>query len=140
MCSNMEGIIDLVLSGKEIILCRESAAGFLGISNGWGIPCVFYTSDNDIINSKYTQGIKVGELDYSNTLEIEGITVTNEERTICELIRYECDVQEILESMSNHYFKNGEKFSDKLINMVREYEIEEEFEGFKQDAIEYYDD
>lgn len=139
-CVSIRGIVDTVIKNEEILLCRETAAAFMGLSNGWGIPCKFYTTNKDIINSTYIQGIPVDKINMDNVWGSDGIYCTNKERTICELIKFDCDIQAILESMSNYYYENDECFTDALLSMVKQYDIEEQFNGFIQDAIDYYNE
>lgn len=137
---SIQNIVNTVLKNEKILLCRETAAAFMGLSNGWGIPCMFYTINKGIINSTYIQSIQVDEINMDNTWESNGVYCTNKERTICELIKFDCDIQAILESMSNYYYENDESFTDTLLNMVKQYDIEEQFTSFMQDAIDYYNE
>lgn len=139
-CVSIEGIVNTVLKNENILLCRETAAAFMGLSNGWGIPCKFYTTNKGIMNSRYVRGIPVEKIDMDNIWESDGIYCTDRERTICELIKFDCDIQTILESMSNYYYENDGSFTNVLLSMVKQHGIEGQFNGYVQDAIDYYNE
>jgi len=139
-CVSIKGIVKTVLKNEKILLCRETAAAYLNLSNGWGIPCKFYIENSDFRNSTYIRGIYIQKIDTKDTEEKCGILCTNKERTICELIKYGCDVQTILESISNYYYENGEKIPPTLLEKIKAYGIEEEFNKYLTDAIDYYNE
>lgn len=138
-CVTIEGIVNTVFKNEKIVLCRETAASYLGLSNGWGIPIRYYTESNETYNSSYMTGTTVENLDSLNTTEIDNILSTDEETTICELIIYECDYQAILESMSNYYYERNESFG-KLLEKVKELNIQDKFNRYIEDAINYYNE
>ena len=95
-------IVDTVIKNEEILLCRETAASW--VIQWWGIPCKFYTTNKDIINSTYIQGIPVDEINMDNVWGRWHL-LYNKERTIwTNLIA----IFTILESMSNYHYENDE--------------------------------
>lgn len=138
-CVEIESIVNTLFKNENIVLCRGTAASYLGLSNGWGIPLEFYTTNNKIMNSNYINGIIVDSLEELNIIKINDILCTNKETTICDLIIHECSVQEILESMADYYYEHEESF-DGIMETVERYRIIKEFNSYVKDAIEYYSD
>lgn len=109
------------ISGTPYVLCKESAAEFLDLSNGnFGTSICYYEND---------EGVEY--------FEDMGMKCTTVNQTINDLLADEkCDEQILLESLSNYYFEHKESFSGLVIlptNIIR-------FEKLKQWAIEYYND
>ena len=109
------------LAGTRYILCKESAAEYLNMSNGtFGRRVDYYTEAGG------REIIKKG-----------GILCTSVNQTINDLLADDgSDEQTLLESLSNYYFDHNESFDGMRIepeNLCR-------FEELKQAAVEYYDD
>lgn len=139
-CCSIENYIKTFFSSKleDLILSYETAASYLGLANEDGFPLVFHHRISDNINSSYMNGIYVKEIDLTNTKIINEIICTDEERTICELIKYDRDIQCILESLNKYISKN--ESIGLLRERAREYGIGQELEVFINGALEYYND
>ena len=121
-CVTIGNIVNTILKNERVVLCGETAAAYLGLSNGWGIPVNFYTTNSNIINSNYLQGHVIDDIEDLEIVEINDISCTTEEQTICDLILNDCDEQTILESMSNYYYKHNNSF-DSLLQKAIEFDI-----------------
>lgn len=138
-CVNIDSVVNTILQSEKIVLCRETAAAFLGLSNGWGIPIRFYTDNTAIINSAYIQGHLIEDLEGLATIEVNNIACTNEEQTICDLIINDCDDQTVLESMANYYYNHSENF-ESLFQRALDLGIREQLDDYIKGAIEYYNE
>ena len=110
------------IPSKDYILCKESAAEFLNLSNG----------NLDLTIRYYTNSDRI------EYVEHYGLRCTSVNQTINDLSSDEnSDIQVLLESLSNYYYKNGESFEG-----LRLYSdsIRKQFEKYKNDAIHYYDE
>lgn len=109
------------LSGTPYVLCKESAAEFLNLSNGnFGTSISYYENGDGV-----------------EYFEKMGMKCTTVNQTINDLLADEkCDEQILLESLSNYYFEHDESFSELLIKP----ENTKRFEKLKIWAIEYYND
>ena len=109
------------LQGTENILCKESAADYLNLSNG--------TLSEDITFYSSSEGKEV--------IFLRGIWCTTVNQTINDLLEdNDSDEQVLLESLSNYYYKNNESFQGLTI----EEKNQERFLELKEAAIGYYDD
>lgn len=119
------------------ILSLESAADMLGLSNGPLRNKITVYSVENIVDEDI-ECIKVDNYDNIKYLDAEGIFITTKEQTLIDILKYDRDMQTILESLSNYYFLHDESFEDFLKVMPEE--VRTTFEGYKQDAIEYYNE
>lgn len=135
-----EEIAERVRPYKDtILLCLESAADFLSLSNGTLYLC------NITAYTSIDQKIDGFELRYlpdcfksKQYIEREGIYCTTVEQTLLDLLEYEhdIDIQNLLESLSKYYYTHNETFNglEKQMNSAQL----QAFEKWKQDAIDYY--
>lgn len=127
-------------TGRDVIVCLETATDCLGISNGG------YLERYQVYSEEYfeMEGIEVIVLkDFyktKNYISEYGVPCTNVEQTILDMLaRVDVvDIQILLESMSNYYYRMGESFEE-LVEMLGEEHIVA-FEDCKQDAIDYYNE
>ena len=111
------------LIGTGRVLCKESAAEFLNLSNG---------NFNMTIHS-YSEEESNGK----DVIVKRGIKCTSINQTINDLlVDVNSDEQIILESISNYYYEHKESFD----GMIIEDSNKELFEELRQDVIEYYDE
>ena len=111
---------DMIL-GTDYVLCKESAAEYLNLSNGnFGRNIEYYS-----------------EAAGRDVIEIDGILCTSINQTINDLLEdKDSDEQVLLESLSNYYFENNESFDGiKIADINRK-----RFAEIEQAAISYYDD
>ncbi len=112
------------LAGTDKVLCKESAAEFLDLSNG------DFTEDIYFYQKSEAEGKDV-IFDY-------GIYCTSINQTLNDLLADpDSDDQVIIESLSNYYFEHHESFEG--ITFCTS-ENEARFQSFKQAAIEYYNE
>lgn len=139
-CCSIENYIKTFFSNKlgDLILSYETAASYLGLANEDGFPLIFHHTISDNINSSYMNGIYIKKIDLTNIKIVNEIICTDEERTICELIKYDRDIQCILESLNKYMSKN--ESIGLLRERAKEYDVEQELEIFIDDALEYYND
>lgn len=138
-CVSIEGILNTVLKNKEVVLCRETAAAYLGLSNGWGIPLKFYTRNKNIINSTYIKGYIIEDFSKIETIRLNNVVCTSEKQTIIDLIRYKSSAQEILESLANYYYKH-DKNIDLLYRKAESEGLRKRLDSYVEDAKEYYNE
>ena len=140
-CTNIESIYNKVYVDIKKVLCLQSAASFLGLSRGLGIPMKFYyVSDENIINSSYLLGLKRDTLDSIRTVSVRGIECTSKEYTIIDLI-INCDMvddQIIYESLARYYFENNEDISS-LVKILPD-GLQSRFNYYLEGAATYYDE
>lgn len=136
-CASIDSILNTILKNEKVILCRETAAAYLGLSNGWGIPLRFYTTNKNIINSAYIKGYTVKDLAELETVSINNVLCTSKEQTILDLLRYNSSIQEILESISNYYYDHDENL-ELLYQAAEIVDLREELDKYTEDAKLYY--
>lgn len=136
-CASINGIINTILDGADIIVCRETAADMLGLSRGWGLPLTFYSADDKVINSAYIRGICRSNIEEEYIIQLNGVRYTNVEYTICDMIANDCCEQTIVESLASYYYDHKESF-DGLKDITHRMGIEEKLEEFTDDAIHYF--
>lgn len=122
----------------KILLVHETAASYLGLAEEDGFPLIFNHTINNNINSNYINGNYVEQLDMNDVIKINDIYCTNKERTICDMIKHEKDIQAIIESIAC-YIEQGNNLSA-LKNMVSRYKIEDKFGWYYAQSLEYYND
>ena len=131
------GKIRAKLARLDCILCLETAADYLGLSNGgmtnkisvYSVAKIEVDGIECIIVPNY-EGIK-----HEASLDIQCTTV---EQTLVDILKYDRDSQAIMESLSNYYFEHGESF-DELISTLPS-EIITTFERYRVDSVEYYNE
>lgn len=124
---------------KDCIICCECASGILNLSTYdytylnffYKLPKIFGDSLKTFAYYIYN----VNEVDYSNTEKIEingtSLYITNEERTIMDMIKYECDDKMILQSIDEYIDRHGN--TDKLYSLSKKYNNTEELEKYIAD-------
>ena len=139
-CCSIENYIKTFFSNKleDLMLSYETAASYLGLANEDGFPLIFHHTIYDNINSSYMNGIYVKEMDLTNIKIVNGIICTDEERTICELIKYDRDIQCVLESLNKYMSKN--ESIELLEERAKEHGVGKELGILIDDALDYYND
>lgn len=127
-------LIDL-LKGKECILANDTAADFLGLTNGGYRPAaqIFVLKEQDI---EGTEQIVIPSFQDKEYVEKNGLLCTTVNQTIIDLLEQEGDEQILTESLSNYYFENGESFSGLQIPE----HVQKQFDKYSEWALEYYDE
>ena len=135
-----EKIANTVMPYRDnLIISLETAADFLNLSNGGlyksdiqayspieqNIPGFIITVQPDCFKIKQYE-------------ERHGIFSTTPEQTLLDLLENEedIDIQTLLESLSNYYYKHHESFNGLEDQMNSKQQ--QAFEKWKQDAIDYY--
>jgi len=111
------------LIGTDRVLCKESAAEFLNLSNGnFSTDIYFYSSEES----------------FGKEIIIKrGIKCTSINQTINDLLMEPgSDGQILLESLSNYYYEHNKSFE----GLVIKDENMKCFIELRQDAIDYYND
>lgn len=124
---------------NDVILCLETAADFLHLSNGVHEEDLFRVYSSRPLNDDTIEVIM--QPDCFKTKRYEewhGIFCTTPEQTILDLLEHEQDVdlQTLLESLSNYYYEHNETFSslEGQMDTIQK----QAFEKWRQDAIDYY--
>lgn len=124
-----------ILSNKECVLAFDTAADFLGLTNG-GIrqeAQIFVTEQQDI---KGTQEFLIPSFEQLEWKEYHGLLCTTINQTIIDLLEQNGDEQIITESLANYYEEHNGSFKDLQIPK----HLEERFRKYSQWAIEYYEE
>lgn len=120
---------------KHCVLYNVTAARILGLTRTDGFPLEFYTTD-DVMNSALVSAIKVDRLDLADTIEFDGVILTDIGRTVCEMLKMDtADDFTIFESIYNANAKIGR---DRLFEMAARYGVTDLLESKWQDAMEIY--
>ena len=82
---------------KDIIFCQEAAGYFYNCITEDVYPLHYYQTGGEEIKGGYFESIYVSELDYTDTRIVDGIRITNFERTIYEMIEYDRYPQSVAE-------------------------------------------
>ena len=111
------------LAGTDKVLCRESAAEYLNLSNGnFGKNIEYYL---------YPEAVG------REVIVVNGILCTSVDQTINDLLEDpESDEQVLLESLGNYFYENQGSFNGLKIKPGNQ----ERFAELEQAAISYYDD
>lgn len=137
-----EKIADRVKPYRDsVIVCLETAADFLSISNGGLYNDVMKVYSEQNIDDKHIEvHILPGCFDKKAYMEWEGVYCTTLEQTLIDMIENEneVDIQTLLESLSNYYYEHNETFG-KIESLMDERQLEV-FETLRQDAVDYYND
>ena len=124
-----------LLAGVECVLAFDTAADFLGLTNG-GYRPVAQIYVNKKQNIEGTEQILVPSLETLECEERNGLVCTTVNRTILDLLEQNGDEQIITESLANYYDENGESFDGlEIPNHLRS-----RFEKYKAWALEYYEE
>lgn len=120
----------------NFIVCMESSASMLGITNAGVLPLSIYTTENITIED--VEVYNVPSLNSLAVLDRKGIKITNEEQTIIDMLKEYADPQTITESMCYYYYSIGEEESwGRLPDLAKQNGVLEEFNSYTEDAIEH---
>jgi len=132
-------IYDKLYPELKKILCLETAARYLGLSKGWGIPVMVYYDSGRIISSEYFIGKKVENLDSIQQIQKNGVYCTTPERTLCDLLLTQSCPQTASQSLITYYHQNDGDISE-LLNLAKTYSLTEKIQECLDSALEYYDE
>lgn len=123
------------LAGVECVLAYDTAADYLGLTNGGYRETVqiFVTEKQDI------EGIEqflVPSLEELECVECNGLACTTVNRTVIDLLERNGDEQIITESLANYYDEHGGSFDGLEIPE----HLHRRFEKYKEWAMEYYEE
>lgn len=134
-----------------VMVCLETAADFLGLSNGGYLPSYQVYSEKPLNTDTSEKTIEVIIEDAFNTknyITKHGVTCTAPEQTILDLLDganrldlldnpdKHTDIQILLESLSNYYYEHNESF-EPLTKLMNQHQLQV-FNSYSQDAIDYY--
>lgn len=124
-----------LLSKCECILAFDTAADFLGLTNGGNrsVAQIFVTRKQDV---EGTQQITVPSFSLIECEEHRGLLCTTVNRTIVDLLEQDGDEQIITESLANYYEEHGESFEGLKIPE----HLRGRFEKYSSWAKEYYEE
>lgn len=144
---HFEKIAQEVINGTQdytnnVIVCLETAAEFIGLSNG-GLYIEYYQVYSDVpIDTLNIQSIILDKksLDSKETLVYQGIKCTTPEQTIRDMldIHHDVDIQTLLESLSNYYYEHKESFASLESSLTDNQK--ETLSIYREDAILYYNE
>ena len=124
-----------LLADVECVLAFDTAADFLGLTNG-GYRSAVQIFVNKKQNIDGTEQILVPSLETLVCEERNGLLCTTVNQTINDLLEQNGDEQIIMESLANYYDAHNESF-DGL--EVPEH-LKARFEKYKTWAVEYYEE
>lgn len=122
-----------LLSGIKCVLAYDTAADYLGLSNG-GYRTVVQIFVEEKQNIEGTEQYIVSSLDLLESEKRGGLVCTTINRTIIDLLEQNGDEQIITESLANYYDENNESFDGLIIPE----HLKERFNKYKLWAQEYY--
>ena len=119
--------INLYIRNISGLICREYASSLLNLSS---FPNTYITIESDTVPFEFENKIisvtKVDKLDLNFCYEIkDSLYITNEERTIVDLIRNDCEGKLIDQSLERYLLDNDNNI-EKLIECSKHYKIENE--------------
>lgn len=124
-----------LLSSIDCVLAFDTAADFLGLTNGgYRHKAQIFVSKKQNISG--TEQIVVPSLEKIECEEHNGLLCTTVNRTIIDLLEQNGDEQIITESLANYYEGHNESF-DGL--RIPEY-LMQRFEKYKEWAVAYYEE
>lgn len=133
---------------KDESLCLEAAAGYNGLStyNWYEEPMVFYeTDDEDDYNEGLIKMYHCKKITHDNCVydtELQ-LWITNKERTICDMIKYDRDLFHLLESIDDYYTyepRTDESSLDRLHTLAKEYGVYERLQELREESKYIYDE
>lgn len=127
------------MKGKGVIGV-ECASGYWGMST-FPTNCLVFLSDKI---SKDSNGVisfvKVDKITLDNTVEIaDGLYVTDKERTICDMIKYGCEVRFLLESIEDYCTDDDNKELTKLKDMLMKENLWEKYLEYKEEVKDFFE-
>jgi len=124
-----------LLKNIECVLAFDTAADFLGLTNGGYRPVAQIFVDKRQ-NIERTEQILVPSLKDLECEQRNGLICTTVNRTIIDLLEQNGDEQIITESLANYYEEHGESFAGLRIPS----HLQQRFEKYKIWALEYYEE
>lgn len=124
-----------LLANVECILAFDTAADFLGLTNG-GYRPVAQIFVNKKQNIEGTEQILVPSLEDIECEELNGLVCTTVNQTIVDLLEQDGDEQIITESLANYYDEHRGSFDGLKIPR----HLQSRFEKYKAWAMEYYEE
>lgn len=124
-----------LLAGVECVLAFDTAADFLGLTNG-GYRPVAQIFVNKKQNVEGTEQFVVPSLENLECEERGGLVCTTINRTIIDLLEQNGDEQIITESLANYYEEHHESFDGLEIPK----HLQKRFEKYAAWAKEYYEE
>jgi len=126
-----------LLNGLDCILCAETAADYLGLSNRLLREKITVYSTIDI-SSDDIECFVVPDLNSIECENVNGIFCTTEIQTLIDILRLDRDSQTIMESLSYYYFTHNKSFEELVSGLSPD--VLGIFRSYEVDAIEYYNE
>lgn len=124
-----------LLKNVECVLAFDTAADFLGLTNGGYRPVAQIFVDKRQ-NIEGTEQILVPSLAELECEQRNGLICTTVNRTIIDLLEQNGDEQIITESLANYYEEHDGSFAGLKIPR----HLQQRFEKYKAWALEYYEE
>lgn len=123
----------VLLSGVECILAYDTAADYLGLTNGGYREAaqIFVREKQDI---EGTEQYVVPSFEDIESAEYNGLLCTTVNRTVIDLLEQDGDGQIITESLANYYEEHQGSFD----GLVIPEHLQQRFEKYRAWALEYY--
>jgi hypothetical protein len=123
----------LLLAGVECVLAYDTAADYLGLTNGGyrETAQIFVRERQDI---EGTEQFIVPSLEDIESAECNGLLCTTVNRTVIDLLEQDGDGQIITESLANYYEEHQGSFDGLEIPG----HLRQRFEKYRAWALEYY--
>lgn len=124
-----------LLSGVECVLAYDTAADYLGLTNGGYREAaqIFVRERQDIEGTEQFIVPSLGDIE---SAECNGLVCTTVNRTITDLLERDGDGQIITESLANYYDEHHESFDGLKVPK----HLQPSFEKYKTWAVEYYEE
>lgn len=124
-----------LLGKTECILAFDTAADFLGLTNGGyrDKAQIFVLNEQPVPDVEQIKLQSFAEKEYQKN---QGLMCTTINQTIVDLLEQNGDEQIITESLANYYEEHGESFSELLIPES----LQERFAKYSEWAISYYEE
>lgn len=132
--------------GETGILGLECASGYWGLSSfDWFSNPIFlayseFHEAGEFFKGTATYYFVDCEPSYDNTvLYADGIYITNKERTICDMVKFQCQEFHLFEAIFDYYTYEDEESIKRLEDLASSYGVLDQLLDFKQQAFEVYE-
>ena len=125
-----------LLQGVLCVLAYETAADYLGLTNGgYREKVQVFISEKKELSNNIEQNY-IGSLSKKEYQEVNGLLCTPAEQTIVDLLEKNGDEQIITESLANYYEKHGQCFDSLQIPL----HLKKLFQKYSEWAKVYFEE
>lgn len=122
----------------RVMLCLETAADYLGLTNGVDFEDVYRVYSDEQIDDNRIETFILQDYREKQSIVVDGLLITSREQTLIDLLEHEdiVDIQALLESLSNYYYEHNESFDSLEVSMTTSQLLL--LNKWRADAIAYY--